>query len=113
MFKLASLTAICVFATTANAATYECDNIADVEEWRVSIDTEEGVADFFDNDTTYYMSLVETLSLESYPPQTQYKFEGEGTQLIFNETRLTASVYNITDSGLSLIGSTESCSEVK
>lgn len=84
---------------------YECNGFSGVDEYSVAINTQNGKAAFFDNDNVSDMLLTETLSLESNPPQTQMKFQGndegaEGTlTLVFNQTRLRASLTTTSSEG--------------
>ena len=91
---------------------YRCEGFAGVDEYRSGIDLKAKTADFFDNDSTSDMKLVSIVSLESIPPQTQITFEGKdlgsnGTlRLVFNQTKLKASISTIDKKGKStLIGS--------
>lgn len=95
---------------------FECEGFAGVEEYRAGIDLSIGKAGFFDNDSTQVMKLIKTDYLESHPPQWQYTFEGDNQsqghqRLIFNNTRLEATMYSVDGDSHSEIGST-SCKEV-
>ncbi len=93
-------------STSARAADfYECEGFAGVEEYRTGISLSKSKAGFFDNDATSYMTLKGMKILESHPSQVQYTFEGpeasyDGTlRLIFNETRLHATLITIDSKG--------------
>lgn len=93
-------------STSARAADfYECEGFAGVEKYRTRISLSKKKAGFFDNDATSYMSLKDMKILESHSSQLQYTFECpeasyDGTlRLIFNETRLHATLITIDGNG--------------
>jgi len=115
----AALVALVSTSAFAGGRYFKCEGFGNVDEYRSSIDLKKKSADFFDNDTTSDLKLTKVGMLESLPPQWQYTFEGkdessEGSilRLIFNRTKLTASIYSISEDGKSTkIGSTD-CKEL-
>lgn len=94
---------------------YKCEPFAGVDEWRAGIDLSVQKAGFFDNDSTVVMNLVDTDYLETMPAQWKYTFEGENdgqgkARLVFNKTKLTATMYSLNGSEPSEIG-TADCQE--
>ena len=89
----------------ADANFYQCSGFGGNDEYMVGINLNKNTAGFFDNDSTSYMKLVKTVSLESNPPQLQMTFEGkeatyEGTlKLVFNATKLKAYLYSYDPAG--------------
>jgi len=104
-----SILSILAFSAAGHAEAYVCDGFAGVDEYRSQVDLGAGTADFFDNDVTSEMTLVETEFLQSFPPQTRYIFEGvdlgssKGStlKLYFTLERLSASLYSIDAAGKS------------
>jgi hypothetical protein len=114
--KTLLLTLSLLVANAAYAADfYECEGFAGVDEYRAGISLSKKKAGFFENDATSYMALKSMMVLESHPPQVQYTFEGkeasyDGTlRLIFNETRLHATILTIDGQGKAEVLGEASC----
>ncbi|MCX6119008.1 MAG: hypothetical protein NT027_15845, partial [Proteobacteria bacterium] len=79
---------------------FSCDGVAGVDEWVIYLDLEKKLAGFFDNDNTTVIPLVDTLILESNPPQGVYTFNGQDTgggefetlKITFNDFTLASSI---------------------
>lgn len=84
----------------AKTGYYVCENIDGIPEYRVYVDLKLEQASFFDNDTISTVPLIQQITLESFPPQELYMFEGldlngqstENLRIDFNETTLSVSV---------------------
>ena len=63
-------------AQTSFAETYHCQIHDQADEWRVTVNLDDKVASFFDNDQDVEVPLKDVLFLESIPPKTQYTFQG-------------------------------------
>lgn len=104
MFALLGLTSATTFAA-ASKNFYECGGLAGVDEYRVGINLTSNKAGFFDNDSTSFMKLTETRSLETLPPQTLMTFEGpdasggETLNLYFNLTKKNVALYWVDKKG--------------
>lgn len=103
---LLALVMIVTGAAQAQAVEfYECEGLAGVDEYRAGVNLTTNSAGFFDNDSTSELKLTQVRILESSPPQWQYTFEGDdpsyaGSQrLVFNKTRLTATMFAIEADG--------------
>jgi hypothetical protein len=109
-------------AVTVHAGNtkFSCSNVSGTAEWTIYVDLDKKLAGFFDNDTTVTVPLVNVLSLESNPPQTEYTFEGPDEyvggkariRIVFNETRLTGYVTLIDKRGKSKTARAEDGCEV-
>lgn len=95
-------------------STYECINVAGIEEYRVEINQEKRTANFFDNNTNSSLKQTGMYFYETYPTQMVYEFTGKDmTQdgdlfLEFNITTKTAHLYSFNtkeSKALALIGS--------
>ena len=111
---LLSLTSTAAFSAPA-AHFFECRGLDGVEEYRVGINLKTNVAAFFDNDSTSYMKLTQTKSLETVPAQTQMIFKGKDgsfsstLKLYFNLTKKNVSLYSIDKKGKSTQVGTAEC----
>ena len=94
--SLLFLSTLATSPSFAGDTKFACSGVYGEDEYTIYIDLEKPLAGFFDNDSTSLYPLKKVRSLESMPPQTQYTFEAienrKLTRVVFNVTRMTASI---------------------